>query len=146
MIYWNPDKANMLVSSMLGKFAAPVTVEFRGTYLKRHRVIKQQLYEAAKIFLMLPKIWVLVAYQSCDTVISRADTWARISSTVCSSKLDRTGRDRRLAAGRWGWSSSLGPPRPITIAKTVTKTKSKKRNCKSPKFVFSYNRQNKSHN
>lgn len=33
-MYWNPDTANTLVSSMLGRFAAPATVELSGANLQ----------------------------------------------------------------------------------------------------------------
>lgn len=139
MIYWKPDTANTLVSSMLGRFAAPVVVEFSGTYLKTQTSAVKRLQR----FLMLSEIEISITYQSCDIVMSRPETWARISSTVCISKLARTGRDNRLAAGRWGWRSLLGPPRPIKIANTVTNTKSKNKNCRSPRLVFSYSRFNR---
>lgn len=41
-------------------------------------------------------------HHSCEVVMNRADTWVRISSSVCNSKADRRGRVKRLAGGLWG--------------------------------------------
>lgn len=68
--------------------------------------------------------------------MNSAPTWLRTRKSVCSRRLSMNGKVSSLARGRWARSSSLGPPFPITMAGDVTRTRSKKRNWKSPRFVF----------
>lgn len=55
---------------------------------------------------------------------------------IWMKRLPNTGRVSRLAGGRQGCSSSLGPPFPITMASKVTRTKSQNRNCRSAMVVI----------
>lgn len=50
----------------------------------------------------------------------------------------KTGRASRLAGGLFVCSLSLGPPRPITTARNVTRKMSMNRNCRSPKVVCNW--------
>ena len=70
--------------------------------------------------------------------MSRAPVCPRMLNSVCRNMPPRMGRAIRLAGGLRGCNSSLGPPRPITMASRVTRNRSKNRNCQSPRLVFTY--------
>lgn len=78
------------------------------------------------------------ADHSSEVVMKSAANWPRAIMQVWMKRLPRTGRANRLAAGLEGYSSSLGPPLPITMASTVTRRTSKYRNCGSAMLVFTW--------
>lgn len=81
-----------------------------------------------------------LTHHSCEVVAKSATSWKTMTMPVWMKMLPRTGRASRLAGGLHEYSSSLGPPRPITMASTVMRQMSRYRNCRSLMFVFSWRR------
>lgn len=78
------------------------------------------------------------ADHSSEVVMKSAASWPRAIMQVWMKRLPSTGRANRLAAGLEGYSSSLGPPLPITMASRVTRRMSQYRNCWSATLVFTW--------
>lgn len=80
----------------------------------------------------------LVTDQSCEVVIWREATWPRMIRQIWIKRLPKTGRVSRLPGGLQVCSLSLGPPIPMTMARRVTRTMSKNRNCRSLRLVINW--------
>lgn len=141
MMYWKPDMSNTQVFSKFGRLAVPTSVALRGIYLKmKEETNKSQSAEHVNSFLegSLMRNKSYFADHSSEVVMKSAASWPRAIMQVWMKRLPSTGRANRLAAGLEGYSSSLGPPLPITMASRVTRRMSQYRNCWSATLVFTW--------